>query len=156
MAQIKYVNADIIDAYERGEEIVHCVSSDFEMGVGVAKILADMNTDLRPSLRKQHPLCAEHEFRPFMATWCTDDRCIYNLVTKYRYFNKPTLHTLRLAIISLGSSLDIKHKDADIIRISMPKIASGYDKVKWSNTEKLLIELLPDKVIITVYIYNHR
>lgn len=157
MSKIRFVEANIIDAFERGEEIVHCVSADFEMGVGVAKTLADLIPSLRPNLRKQFPLPKNiSELEPFTAVWEEDDKCIYNLVTKYRYFNKPTLDTLRVAIMTLSSLLERKYKDADEIRISMPMIASGCDKIHWCKTEKLLTELLSDKVSMTVYVYNPR
>ena len=157
MSQIKIIEGDILDAFERGEEIVHCVSSDFEMGVGVAKTLADAIPSLRPYLRKTNPFPDTFsEFKPFTAVWEEGDRVIYNLATKYRYFNKPTLDTLRISIMTLMSVLERKHKDEQEINISMPMIASGCDRVHWCVTEKLFKELLSDKVKIKVYVYNPR
>lgn len=39
MSVITYVEGNIVDAMNRGENVVHCVSADFEMGIGVAKAL---------------------------------------------------------------------------------------------------------------------
>ena len=157
MSQIRFVEASIVDAFERGEEIVHCVSSDFAMGVGVARTLADINPSMRSFLRKEHPLPKTvKDFAPFTAVWSEGDKCIYNLVTKYLCFHKPTLDTLRTSIMTLGSILERKYKDDDIIKISMPMIATGCDKMHWCKVEKLLTELLSDKVVITVYVYNPR
>lgn len=156
MSKIRFIEGDISDALERKEIVVHCVSSDFEMGIGVAKTLATLEPTLRPMMRKAHPMGKEGEFSPFTAVWeSEDDKTIFNLVTKYRYFNKPTLDTLRLAIMNMASILE-RYMPIGDIHISMPMIASGADKIHWCKTEKLLKELLSDRVNITVYTYNPR
>ena len=153
MSRFSYVRGSIVDAYNRGEDVVHCVSSDFEMGIGVAKALSDQDPMLKINMRNTYPMNDEIHFSPFCATWHNHrfEKHIYNLVTKYRYFHKPTIATLRLSIMSLRSELERRYgADVDIF-ISMPKIASGADKIPWSQTEKLLKDLLPDNVTISVY-----
>lgn len=156
MSKIRFVEGDISDALERKEIVVHCVSSDFEMGIGVAKTLATLEPTLRPMMRKAHPMGVASAFVPFTAVWESDDgKTILSLVTKYRYFNKPTLDTLRRSIMNMASVLERNTPIGDI-HISMPMIASGADKIHWCKTEKLLKELLSDRVNITVYTYSPR
>ena len=52
---IIHKDGNIEDAYKNGELIAHCVSSDFEMGIGVAKVLADLIPEMREDLRKAFP-----------------------------------------------------------------------------------------------------
>ena len=156
MSKIRYIEGDISDALEKKYIVVHCVSSDFEMGIGVARTLATLEPTLRPMMRKAHPMVSEDRFAPFTAVWeSVEGRCICNLVTKHKYFQKPTLDTLRISIMTLGSVLERMIPSGDI-HISMPMIASGADKIKWNKTESLLKELLSDRINITVYTYNPR
>ena len=153
MSKITYVKGSIVDAFHRGENIAHCVSCNFEMGIGVAKALVDAEPYIKVNLKNTY---SGIKFKPFCATWHSTrwEKHVYNLVTKDRYFQKPTVDTLRLSIMSMRSELERRYGLDVSINVSMPAIASGADKIPWGITEKLLKDLLPDSFNITVYKLN--
>ena len=153
MSVITYVEGNIVDAMNRGENVVHCVSADFEMGIGVAKALVDAEPSIKYGMRAIHPYPSGKRFEPFTAEWHNgrETKHVYNLVTKERYFGKPTIQTLKLALQDLYRVICKYYSYDDDIELSMPLIASGADRIKWEQTEKLLKEVLPDRFKIKVY-----
>ena len=145
-----FKEGNIADAYKRGEIIAHCVSSDFEMGIGVAKVLADLEPEMREELRRNFPRKRnKSDFKPMVAPY---EGIIWNLVTKYRYFDKPTVTEVRECLIELREIMHVQFGVANVKRISMPMIASGADKIPWEVTKALLEEIFEgNEFVITVY-----
>jgi O-acetyl-ADP-ribose deacetylase (regulator of RNase III) len=63
---------------------------------------------------------------------------VIHLVTKDRYFNKPTyqaiydaLHDLKLQIINEGMPM----------KLAMPKIGCGLDKLEWDKVREIILEV---------------
>lgn len=65
----------------------------------------------------------------------------YNLVTKEKYWHKPTLSTLRQA---LADMLDDDWLYESRAKIAMPKIGCGLDRLRWSDVEPLIREVFAD------------
>ena len=145
-----FKEGNIADAYKRGEIIVHCVSSDFEMGIGVAKVLADLEPEMREELRCSFPKKRNRsDFKPMVVSY---KEKIWNLVTKYRYFDKPTVTEVKECLIELRETLHVMFGVANVKHVSMPMIASGADKIPWDVTKALLEEIFEgDEFVITVY-----
>ena len=59
---------------------------------------------------------------------------IYNLVTKSKFFEKPTLDHLRISIENRRVHALLEN----IIKILKPKIGCGLDKLQWTDVSKLL------------------
>ena len=76
------------------------------------------------------------------------ERYIYYLITKTRYFHKPTYDTLRSSLEAMKKhSVDNKVSD-----IAMPMIGCGLDKLRWGQVHQILTEVFSDTdVNITVY-----
>ena len=148
-----FKEGNIADAYKRGEIIAHCVSSDFEMGIGVAKVLADLEPEMREDLRHEFPRKKNKcDFKPMVVSY---KDTIWNLVTKYRYFNKPTVTEVRECLIELRETLHVQFGVANVKYISMPMIASGADKIPWDITKALLEEIFEgNEFVITVYRFS--
>ncbi len=105
--------------------LCHCISSDFALGAGIAKAFAAMGV--------KRKLCAE-----FSKLWEGRGYCLFvetggvlvaNLVTKQRYFQKPTLETLRQSLESLREQA----AERNLKKLAMPKIGCGLDKLKWED-----------------------
>ena len=78
----------------------------------------------------------------------TDDRVIYHLVTKKRFFQKPTYDSLRQSLEAMTNHA-IKHK---VTQISMAKAGCGLDRLEWYKVERLIKEFCShSNLTITVY-----
>lgn len=65
-------------------------------------------------------------------------RYIYYLVTKQRYFHKPTLRDLEQSLGALKC-----HCDAHgVTKLAMPLIGCGLDRLQWADVEPLLARIL--------------
>lgn len=77
----------------------------------------------------------------------TVDR-VFNLVTKARYFHKPTYETLERCLEEMRDIMDRQ----GIKRLAMPKIGCGLDRLEWGRVESIIGEVFGETdVEITVY-----
>ena len=124
--------------------LCHCISSDFKLGAGIAKVFADKG--VKQCLTNKYP-----------KVWCgsgfclqtkaTEFVCEYNLVTKEHYWDKPTLQTLESALLLMRYNA-IQN---GIKKIAMPKIGCGLDKLSWGDVSALLHRIFDDTdIAITV------
>ncbi len=116
--------------------LCHCISSDFALGAGIAKEFAKMG------VKKQ--LCKNHSKQWQGKGYCliteTNGITVGNLVTKERYFHKPTLETLRQSLEDFRQQvLELK-----LPRIAMPKIGCGLDKLDWTVVRDVIREVFAD------------
>lgn len=125
--------------------IAHCISADFALGAGIAKEI-----DKRFSVRKE--LIRKHS--NFYEKWmcypdlhyimsCIITGRIINLVTKGRYYEKPTYKTLydALALMKVGCQL------RKIKKIAMPLIGCGLDRLQWDRVSVMIKEIFVDEDI---------
>ena len=105
--------------------IAHGVFSDFAMGKGLASTIARCYPELQ-ELRKL-PI---NQFPPgSLVTYFNQQhqRFIYNLVTKRRFFHKPTYETLELSLHALKRRL----KRHNMQELAIPMLGYGYDQLHW-------------------------
>jgi len=100
--------------------IVHCISYDCKMGAGIAV-----------PIKKYFNL---HGINKYVTTYPT---CVYynsvlNLITKCKYWGKPTYETLNESL-TIMKEIIIKEK---ITKIVMPKIGCGLDRLKWETVKE--------------------
>lgn len=116
--------------------LAHCISSDFALGAGIAKTFKDIGVK-------------DELFRKYKRKWekvgyClpveVNGRKVYNLVTKERYWHKPTYETLRQALCDMAK---ICRADGTT-EIAMPKIGCGLDRLEWTKVEKLIKDIFGD------------
>lgn len=70
----------------------------------------------------------------------TDGIIVGNLVTKERYFHKPTLETLRQALEHFRTQvLEMK-----LTRISMPRIGCGLDRLAREDVREVIQEVFKE------------
>jgi len=112
--------------------LAHCISDDFAMGAGIA-VEFENRFNLRSQLRILYP-------KGMGGADCAKIGRVFNLVTKEKYWHKPTLKTLEK---SLNTMRQIIIKE-DIKYIAMPKIGSGLDRLNWNDVQNLIIKTFDD------------
>lgn len=115
--------------------LAHCISADFGMGKGIV-VEFNKRFDMKNKLKQLYP--------NYLQTWtngdCLKEGKVFNLITKERYYNKPTLATLKNALIKMK---EICLKE-NITKIVMPKIGCGLDQLNWNDVKRLLFETFED------------
>ena len=116
--------------------LCHCISSDFALGAGVAKKFAELG--VKDELFRQYNKLYPYSWNGVgdcLFTCVTEWQGEYNLVTKEKYWHKPTESTLRHALVCMKAMCDEHEK------IAMPKIGCGLDKMKWEIVEQIIREV---------------
>lgn len=110
----------------------HCVSSDYAVGAGIA-VQFNNKFNVRQMLKNigsgKYPDCV-----------MTDN--VFNLVTKDKYWNKPTYDTLRE---SLEKMKEMTHDTVN--HLAIPMLACGLDRLKWYNVEEIITDVFKDEDI---------
>lgn len=117
--------------------LMHCISSDFALGAGIAK-----------EFRRRG--CADElNKRYHRNSWDGRGYCIhtsidgfagaYHLVTKQKYWHKPSYKTIEEALKMARFYVNYLTLNYDHVTIAMPRIGCGLDKLKWDRV-KMLIE----------------
>lgn len=109
----------------------HCISADCKMGAGIA---VPIKKKFKLGEIKQiDPLI----LRPGVAIYYHN---VYNLITKEKYWHKPTYNTMAAALVSMYYHA-IEH---GINKIAMPKIGSGLDRLSWPKVRELIKDIFKD------------
>lgn len=108
----------------------HCISSDYALGAGIA-VEFQKKFKLRDGLRR----CGTGR-HPGLITINN----IFNLVTKEKYWHKPTYESLTTCIRYMRDMC----KNCDIKYLAMPRIASGLDRLSWPKVREIIKEEFKD------------
>lgn len=117
----------------QGYYLAHCISADFALGAGIAKTF-DNVYDMR---HKLFTFYDGYEYREGDALIVDN---VFNLVTKPKYYKKPTYDSLR-------ESLEVMRdytEELFINKLAMPKISSGLDRLEWSKVYDIICEVFED------------
>ena len=129
--KLEIIKGDLFDVkLPENSFYAHCISADFALGAGIAKIF-DKKFGTRYKLCRKYSCCKGTP--DLVGTSCIVDN-IFNLVTKWHYYDKPTLDSLELAINQMRKQCYM----FNIKNIYMPKIGCGLDKLKWDDVSKIL------------------
>lgn len=107
--------------------LVHCVSADFALGAGIAKQF-DQKFDMRRKLKEAWS-APSSDYNVLVGKTLRVDR-VFNLVTKERYFQKPTYRSVESALRHLREQYVDKF---GITKLAMPRIACGLDGKNWTK-----------------------
>ena len=110
--------------------IGHCISADARMSKGFADFLSHRIPGLRSTCRKAKLFMGQ--VFPFWDS--TGERCIYNLITKERFCDKPSLSTLSKTLEAMKSHASMN----GVSTIAIPKHGCGLDQMNWQEVVKLL------------------
>lgn len=119
--------------FEKEYALAHCISSDYALGAGIA---VDFN-------KKYHLKNNLQQVGSGIYPDCIYINGIFNLVTKKKYWNKPTYD-------SLEKSLRMMKEQAiklNILKIAMPKIGCGLDRLQWPQVREIIKKVFEDSDI---------
>lgn len=126
------------DLLQCGENMAHCVSEDFAMGLGIAKTIT------RKYGRDDLVKASLHG----IGYKKIEDKYILYMVTKSKYWQKPSLSDMSCTL----ANLRIFCEEREIQHVCMPKIGCGLDKLKWSDVKRLIDEhLIKNNIGVTIY-----
>lgn len=125
----------------------HCISSDFKLGAGIALQFA--KNGVREALVKSYQ--KEWNGEGYAILTESNGFVVMNLVTKEKYYHKPTYVTLREAIISMKTQL----MHANLKKIAMPRIGCGLDKLSWNEVKSIIEDVFGNTDAEIVVCYNH-
>eukprot|EP00483_Globobulimina_turgida_P004593 UN04602 len=111
------------------------------MGKGIAVIFKKTFGGVA-TLRKQKVKIGE------CAILLRQNRYIYYLITKERYFHKPSYYSMTQSLKYMKNHAVIHN----VKHISMPKIGCGLDRLQWNKVEQIIKNVFKNTDIkITVY-----
>lgn len=118
--------------------LVHCISTDFAMGAGIAKEFArrGVKAQLIENYRGMTKVgdCA--------VTATTGWRLEFNLVTKEKYWQKPTYGSLKTALVNARILALVN--DDEPVKLAMPRIGCGLDRLQWVKVKAIIEEVFAD------------
>lgn len=117
----------------QGYYLAHCISSDFALGAGIAKTF-DSVYNMRFKLFRSYD---NYEYRGGEALPIDN---VFNLVTKPKYWHKPTYESVRAALESMKEWMDFMN----VTKLAMPKIASGLDRLNFDQVYDIICEVFED------------
>lgn len=129
---------------------MHCVSSDFVMGKGIAKSFKDKYKELR----KRDILVEKFKSNKFerLLIIRTEEANVANLVTKKYFYNKPSYRTLEESLLDLKYYITNTEK-MEVKRLLMPRIGCGLDRLKWDKVKDILTNVFKDTEI-EILVFN--
>ena len=128
------------DLFTSKTNLAHCVSSDFVMGAGIAKIFKEKYGSAQ-KLRSQNKNVGDCAFIEY------ENRKIYYLVTKKNYYDKPTYTSMWTSLISMRKLI----KDHQVSEIAIPLIGCGLDRLNWGKVKKIIEDVFQNtnlKIIV--------
>jgi hypothetical protein len=125
----------------------HCISADYQLGAGIA-----VEFEKRFKLKRVLNEVGDHKYPK-----CRRIDNVFNLVTKEKYWHKPTYEDLitSLEIMKLSIQLTNKYDKAypPITHIAMPRIGCGLDKLEWSKVREIIKDIFKDMDIEILVCY---
>ena len=118
---------------QQPHSIGHCISADAKISKGFAELLSQQVPGLRDTCRRTKLLTGQTF--PFYDR--VGNRYIYNLVTKTKFSEKPTLPTLSLTLEEMKSHARLH----GISTIAILKIGCRLDQMNWQEVVKLLRDI---------------
>lgn len=119
--------------------LAHCISADFRMGAGIA-VEFNKRFDMRRKLKEEVP-----DYWEYMQTYNLQGECILidrvlNLITKEKYYHKPTYKSMKQALNMMKIVCDANN----INKVAMPLLGCGLDRLQWDKVSKFIKEVFKD------------
>jgi len=115
-----------------------CISADFAMGAGIA-VQFNRYFDIKNRLINKYGHSFEDRWDIFNEHGtCLLEGRVYNLITKKKYWFKPTYDTLKSALKAMRTMVI---NNPDVRKIAMPQIGCGLDKLQWDKVSEIIKEI---------------
>lgn len=128
----KEIRKDLFDMPE-DYYLAHCISADFGMGKGIV-VEFNKRFDMKRKLQATHPDYINQYTHYKMCGDCILEGRVFNLITKERYYQKPTYASL-LGALNVCKNVCIEN---DIKKVAMPMIGCGLDRLEWQKVSNML------------------
>ena len=119
--------------------LAHCISADFGMGKGIV-VEFNKRFNMKQKLQTKYPDYLNQYTRKRIGGDCLLECRVLNLITKERYFHKPTIITMRLALEKMKQIC----LENNINKIAMPVIGCGLDRLSWNNVSEQIQNIFAD------------
>ena len=119
--------------------LAHCISADFGMGKGIV-VEFNKRFDMKNRLQVKNPDYLHRYNQHRIGGDCILEGRVLNLITKERYWMKPTIITMRLALQKMKKIC----LENNITKIAMPTIGVGLDRLAWSDVSKQVNDVFGD------------
>ena len=113
--------------------LAHCISADFAMGKGIV-LEFNRRFDMKRLLRQRYPTYLADYRQNATGGDCLREGRVLNLITKERYFQKPTLATMEAALRRMRELC----LEEGIAKVAMPTIGAGLDRLAWGGGSALV------------------
>ena len=145
--QYSEVKGDLFTA-DKSYVLAHCISSDFALGAGIAKTFRD-KCNTKYDLISNYQCFWDGIGYCLFTQQTKEEWVVANLVTKFKYYNKPTYDSVKNALV------DMKRQclERGLCHIAMPQIACGLDGLSWSQIRRTIKDVFEvSNFEIVVYI----
>jgi len=122
--EVRFRRGDLFASTD--DAMAHCVSRDFAMGAGVAKGFRAKYGRVE-ELKAQNPKIGGMAYIDVWNKKRMGTQTIFYMVTKNKYFEKPSFRTVRLSLEATRDAM----MDMGLCSLSMPMIAAGLDQLSW-------------------------
>lgn len=130
------------DLFTSNDSLAHCVSADLKMGRGIACHFKSRYGGV-DELKSQDGLA-----KGGCVFLKREDQYIFYLITKERYWHKPTYDTLKQSLLKMREHC----QTYEIENLSMPRIGAGLDRLQWERVLELIRNVFEKEAInITIY-----
>ena len=119
--------------------LAHCISADFAMGKGIV-LEFNRRFDMKRLLRQRDPTYLADYRQNATGGDCLREGRVLNLITKERYFQKPTLATMEAALRRMRELC----LEEGIAKVAMPTIGAGLDRLAWGEVSALVQKVFED------------
>lgn len=132
--------------------LVHCISSDFAMGAGIAKRFTAMG--VKEKLVGTYP--QKWDGHGYYLVTGMKDYIVVNLITKEKYWMKPTYQTLRESLEAMRDWVVDQNRCYWVteIKLAMPKIGCGLDRLEWTKVRDIIQDVFKDTNIEILVCYQ--
>jgi O-acetyl-ADP-ribose deacetylase (regulator of RNase III) len=131
-----------MDLFKMPEEyyLAHCISTDLKMGAGIA-----VQFEKIFGIRKQ----IDSKRTSTLFPTCILSGRVFNLITKSKYYEKPSYLTLTDSLICMRKLII----ENNITKIAIPKIGCGLDGLRWYRVKEIIFDIFEDMDIEIVVCY---
>lgn len=129
---------DLFD-YGDGRCLVHCISADFALGKGIAAEF-QRRFQTKDRLRERYKDYLSRYREEKLLGDCLPVDGVMNLVTKERYWGKPTYQSMEAALQALKRLC----RQEGIEGLAMPCIGCGLDRLAWGKVSAMIREVFSD------------
>lgn len=119
--------------------LAHCISADFDMDRGIV-VEFNRRFDMKRKLQSKYPNYLSQYTHKRIGGDCILEGKVFNLITKERYFHKPTIITMRLALEKMKQIC----LENNIKKIAMPVIGCGLDRLNWNDVSEQIKSVFTD------------